>query len=499
MNNLKKIKLFTLFCLAGFIACHKPEENKKPNILYIFTDDQSYRTVGAYPGSYEWVNTPNIDKLAEEGMRFTHCYIGASCMASRATALTGLLQHGINSLRRTGPSTQNDYDPDVLHFWPSVFRESGYYTGIIGKWHVGSDDGAGRDWDYSAVWNHALSPANGGYYLDQKISFNGDDPISVGGYSTDNYTEYALDFINDRSQNRDKPWYLWLCYSAVHSPYTPAERHAGFYNNAAPVPVPADIFPPRPGKPSHMVNYGEWGKDKEGNPIYRGVTFDDFIQKYNTGVLAIDEGVGKIVKLLKSTGQLDNTLIVFTSDQGYAIGQHGFTWKYAPYDATLKAPLLIKWPEKISPGQVCDHPVGGHDLIATFFSVAGLDLPWKMHGHDITPMLENPDCQWDNPLLMVNTQYLFGEDTNRSEFPINREMPCWVSLREKNYKYIRYLIDDEIEELYDIENDPEELTNLALNADYKELLEELRVKLINELKRTNADFVNKLPAVKTNF
>ncbi len=339
----------------------------------------------------------------------------------------------------------------------------------------------------------------GGYYLNQKISFNGADPVAVGGYSTDNYTKYALDFINKRSENKDQPWYLWLCYDAVHSPYTPAERYKNAYDNTAKVPVPADIYPPRPDKPSHMVNYGVWEENEDGEPEYRGVSFDPFIQKYNSRVLAIDEGVGKIMNALESTSQLENTLIVFTSDQGFAIGQHGFTWKYAPYDANLRAPLHIKWPGKISPGQVCDHPVGGHDLIATFFSAAGIDMPWEMHGHDISPMFDDPDCQWDHPLLIENTQQLYGEDTKREEYPIWGEIPCWIFLREGKYKYIRYLVENEIEELYDLDADPKELNNLALSDDHKEILEDFRERLINELKRTDAPFINNLSAFKTDL
>ncbi len=499
MESIRKVKaIFILFCYVGIYACNTPSEKVKPNILYIFTDDQSFRTVSAYPESYEWVNTPNIDKLAEEGMRFSNCYTGTWCMASRASALTGLYPHSIRSLRMTGPYPENEYDAKVLRFWPSVFREAGYYTGIIGKWHTGSDDGAGRDWDYSAVWNHAVN-GNGGYYHNQKISFNGKKPIEVGGYSTDNYTSYATDFIKKRANNKDQPWYLWLCYDAVHSPYTPADRHKGAYNDAKPVSVPSDIFPPRPGKPSHMFNYGVWKKNKDGQPTFGGTDFDDFVQNYNAGVLAIDEGVGKILELLKSTGQLDNTLVVFTSDQGFAIGQHGFNWKYAPYDANLKAPLLIRWPAEISPGQVCDHPVGGTDLVATFFAAAGISCPWPLQGHDISPMFKNPDCKWEYPLFLENTQQLFGEDTFTDDYPINKNIPCWISVRDDRYKYIRYLVEDEIEELYDLQLDPEELNNLSGSKEYKEMLLDYRQKAINELKRTNAGFVNKLPAVKTNI
>lgn len=497
-NSLISLTTLSLIGVsAGISGCDKAPDKSPPNILYIFTDDQTLRTVSSYPGSYEYVNTPNIDRLAEEGMLFMSAYPGSWCMPSRATALTGLHQHGIESLRMTGEYPRNDYDPDSLRFWPSVFREAGYYTGIIGKWHTGSyDHGAGRDWDYSAVWNHAAGD-RGWYYLDQRISFNGEAPVDVGGYSTDNYTNWAVDFISERSENKDQPWYLWLCYDAVHNNYATAERHLNEYEDVPPVPVPLDIFPPRPDKPSYMVNYTVWEEDEEGVPTFRGVQFDDFIRKYNRCVLPVDEGVGKLLKTLESTGQLDNTLIVFTSDQGYAIGQHGFKWKYGPYDANLKAPLIVRWPVEIAPGQVCEHTVGGPDLIVTFFAAAGIDLPWKMHGHDISPMFNDPGCNWDHPLLLMNMQRLYGEDTNKGIYPDWNGVPCWVFLIEGKYKYIRTLVDNEIEELYNLETDPEELTNLALSPGYKELLEDMRQKMIDELIRTDAKFVDKLPVIKT--
>jgi len=245
-----------------------------------------------------------------------------------------------------------------------------------------------------------------------------------------------------------------------------------------------------------MVNYTVWEEDENGIPAFRGVQYDDFLRKYNLAVLPVDEGVGRILETLESTGQLDNTLIVFTSDQGYAIGQHGFKWKYGPYDANLKAPLIIRWPGEVMPGQVCEHPVGGPDIIVTFFAAAGIDLPWKMHGHDMSPMFKDPECSWEHPLLLTNTQRLYGEDTNKGIYPDWNGIPPWVFLREGKYKYIRTLIENEIEELYDLDADPEELINLALLTDYKEILQEMRQKLIDELKRTDAKFVDKLPAVR---
>ena len=481
------------FCVPwnGLAESRLPEATR-PNILYIFTDDQSIRSVGCYPEAHEWVKTPNIDRLAQEGVRFTHCYTGAWCMPWRATALTGKLQHGIESMRMVGSYPGSTYDHDKCPFWPEVFRKNGYYTGMIGKWHTGADTGHGRDWDYSAAWDHTQPKIYGGYYKNQKISFNGAPPKSVGGYSTDNYTQYAVDFISERAKDTGRPWYLWLCYDAVHGPYTAAKRHDGDYRDTKSVTVPKDIFPPRPTKPAYMKNYGKWKKGKDGNPV----GLDSAVQKYNRAVRALDEGVGKVIETLRKTGQIDNTLIVFTSDQGFAWGQHGFKWKYAPYDANLRAPLIIRLPGKFAENKVCKHAVGGQDLIPTFFSIAGISLPWEMHGHDISPILKNPESKWDHPVLMENTKYYYGKDTEKEDRPGWGGVPWWVFLRKGEYKYIRTLVEDEVEELYDLETDPEELINLALNPAHRDTLISYRQQLLDELQRTRAGMLNRLPAVK---
>jgi arylsulfatase A-like enzyme len=398
-------------------------------------------------------------------------------------------------MRMVGEYPGSTYDPEQCPFWPSVFRSNGYFTGMIGKWHTGSDTGHGRDWDFSAVWDHTQPKIYGGYYLNQKISFNGAPPVSVGGYSTDNYTQYAVDFLRRRAKERKTPWYLWLCYDAVHGPYTAAPRHRADYQDVPPVTVPKDIFPPRPTKPDYMKNYGVWKKDQDGKPV--GI--DAAVQKYNRAVRALDEGIGRIIETLRETGQLDNTLIVFTSDQGFAWGPHGFKWKYAPYDANLRAPLIVRLPGRVAEGKVCKHPVGGHDLIPTFFSVAGIALPWPMHGRDITPLLKDPNSAWDHPVLLENTKFYYGKNTEADDRPRWAGVPWWIFLRHGKFKYIRTLEEDQMEELYDLEADPEELVNIALDPQFAKILSAYRQRLIDELKRTKAGMVNNLPRVRSPF
>jgi arylsulfatase A-like enzyme len=218
-------------------------------------------------------------------------------------------------------------------------------------------------------------------------------------------------------------------------------------------------------------------------------------------VLALDEAVGKLIQGLKDSGQYDNTLIVFTSDQGFARGQHGFRSKLAPYDATIRSPWIFSMPAKLPSGEVCGRPVSGPDLIPTFFKVAGIDLPWKMHGRDLTPLLEKPDRTWSFPALMAHTGRSYGSATD--VVPTDRAtlspsgVPWWVSLRLGRYKYIRNLVEGEIEELYDLESDPEELDNLALVSKHDRTLQALREATVAELRRTDAGFADRLPKVGT--
>ena len=472
---------------------------KRPNILVIYTDDQSYRTIKSHPRGHTWVKTPNIDRLAKEGMQFTAGYCGAWCMAARASFLTGHQTHGVQTLRRVGGYPGSKYDPSVCRFWPSEFRKAGYTTGFIGKWHLSEDTGQGRDWDHSVVWNHAVPDKAGGYQINQKLNFDGGPYTPVGGHSTDNYTSYALNFINKELQ---KPWFLWLCYDAVHGPNIIVERDKNAYPDPEPCAIPVDFDPPREGKPEYSKYWDTRGCDK--NAIPSGM------RRYSRGVLALDEGVGKIIKALEQKDQLDNTFIVFTSDQGFAQGHHGFFWKVAPYDENILAPFIIRMPGVVSEDTLCNHPVSQLDLIPTFFKLAGVPLPWQMHGHDMTKILKDPQAEWEHPLLMEYMGQRYGSDTDKgkgSPDPKDGDLlwqgkdnkipiPWWVSLRQGRYKYIRNLTDNEIEELYDMVIDPQELNNLALNRSYKKVLEDYRQRLINELKRTDAGLVDNMPEPK---
>lgn len=521
IKRIVAITLLMTLCQACLLQSKiaAAETTERPNILFIYTDDHSHRSVSCYPEAFDWVNTPNIDKLAKRGVRFTHAYIGTWCMPSRATMLTGLHSYGIESLRMEGEYPGSEYDPAKCRFWPSIFRENGYATAQVGKWHTGTDTGFGRDWDFQKVWNRPRHTNNSGaYYYDQLIETNGGKAEMTEGYTTDNYTRWASEFIRGEHRDAGKPWYLWVCYGAVHGPFTPADRHMDDYAEID-VPTPADIFPPRPGKPDWMQKIEKWVPDENGQPVMKGGAFGGktvegakgvhgnslaaWVRQYHQGVLAIDESVGKLMATLEETDQLDNTLVVFTSDQGFGWGQHGFCMKLAAYDATIRSPMIVSMPGRIPEGKVCESPVGGVDIAPTFFNFAGLELPWEMHGHDLTPLLKDPKRVRKEPVLTTLTGRMYGSDTNT--VPTNtydlelNGVPWWVSLLDGRMKYIRTMKAGEIEELYNIENDPEELANLALNEAFAGRLREMRAATIAELRRTGAGMVDNLPPVKSAF
>jgi arylsulfatase A-like enzyme len=508
-----KIVLWTALSLVlGVVGEAAP---RRPNILFILSDDQSYKTVSCYPEALPGARTPHIDRLAQHGIRFSYAYMGSWCMPSRATLLTGRHPHAIETMRVDEPYPKSSYDPAACKFWPKIFRENGYQTVQIGKWHTGTDAGWSRDWDHQIVWNRPLHPENAGnYYSGQIVCEDGVERV-VPDYATDKYTDWAVDFLRGRKRDPEKPWFLWLCYGAIHGPTTPARRHKG-QHAGDPVRIPADITGHRLGKPDWLAKTQAWIRGKDGR-IYAGksgaafgdeenekhrATFEDFVHQTLECVEAVDEGVGRLLEALKATGELENTLVVFTADQGFGMGEHGFRMKLGPWDATYRSPFIISMPSRFSTGTVCDRPVHGVDLVSSFFDLAGIPEPWKMHGQSLVPLFKNPSGEVSrHPLIYEHTGHDFGSDVMRTlkANPTHAEhnhVPYYVALNDGRWKYIRYLRAGETEELYDLRNDPEELINLADQESQRTRLQTLRDQMRTELDRTDAGFSTQMPPTK---
>lgn len=462
----------------------------QPNVLYIFTDDQSVRTVGCYPDAYPWVKTPNIDALAAKGVRFHNVYMAAYCVPSRVSFLTGNLPHAAR-----GAFTGAKLDTAALEqeekehpLWPRRLRETGYRTGIIGKWHVSPrPPEVGLDWDTAIHWT-SHTETFGGYYNGQKVSINGEAPVELGGYSVDRHTDLAVDFIKDRAAG-DKPWLLWLCYCGVHKPIEPAERHQGVLASAGPVPQPASLTR-REGKPAYIRD----------QPTPRWDKVEPQIRQYHECVMAIDENVGRLMRTLEESGQLENTVVVFAADQGIAYGQHALVGKKdAPYDAALRGPLILRWPGHYAENAVSYEPVNQTDVVRTLHEITGLKPLETMDGMSLVPLLKTPTAVLPrDAMLLTNVQNHMGGDIPRMMERTRRfiqkggkgldAMYDWTMIRSGRYKYVAYAGEDREEEVYDLETDPEELVNLAASPEHKPLLNELRKKAATELRKTQSGF-----------
>jgi len=224
--------------------------------------------------------------------------------------------------------------------------------------------------------------------------------------------------------------------------------------------------------------------------------------------LAIDDGVGRLLAALRQTGQLADTLVIFTSDQGFALGEHGCSIKLCPYDANIASPLIVSQPGTLPAGAVVRRSVNGPDITATLCDHAGVEVPWKIHGRSFRDLLIDPatPAGYGPPMLLTSTGRAYGSATanvpDAEHIYDHAGVPWWVMLRAGKFKYIRCLVEGETEEVYDLETDPDELHNLVCNTNGSgpriapALLERLRRAAVEELKRTDAPFVSRLPAVK---
>ncbi len=492
-----------LFGVAQAVSAAESGQKKgRPNVLFIFADDQSYKTVGCYPESFPWVKTPALDRLAAGGVRFHAAYLGAWCMPSRASILTGRHPHGIESMRMASPYPASAYDPKECPFWPAEMRRQGYHTAQIGKWHTGIDSGWGRDWDHQIVWNRPLHPENAGAYYDRQLVAIDGQERWVDGYPADNYSQWAEEYIRGKNRNAEQPWFLWLCYGSIHGPSIPAERHRGRYAEA-PVPRPADLFPPRPGKPAYLDRMQAWMRGDNGE-VFAGAsgesfgdvsrkmkqTFEGFVRQMNECVPAIDEGVERLMRALKETGQLDNTLILYSADQGFGMGEHGFRTKLGPYDATLRSPLIVSMPGLAKAGSVCEVPVNAPDIVATILAQSGVQVPWSVHGRDLSPLFKDPKAAWPHPCVYEFSGDQYGKPAREvvEETPEKAEyhrVPWYSAVVQGGWKLIHYWKPGVGDELYDLKNDPEELRNQIAEPAQAQRIEALRAALKADLQRTD--------------
>ncbi len=446
---------------------------ERPNVLVILTDDMRWDAIGVVQKEqgkaalFPWFKTPNLDRLASEGVRFTNAFCTTSlCSPSRASFLSGQYAH-----RHKVLNNFTDY-PNDLPSYPAGLRTAGYETAYIGKWHMGEDDDRKRPgFDY---W---MSHKGQGNYFDTEFNVDGERKV-VKGYYTTVVTDAAIGWMK---RKHEKPWMLILGHKAPHGgPIVPEPKYEkAFDTETITKPANADAYKAAGGKPKWLEeSFPTW--HGLGGPLYGQKEYGKFVRAYLGTIASVDDSVGRLYQTLKDAGQLDNTLIVFTTDNGFAIGDHGRVDKRTAYEESLRLPMLVRYPPLAKAGTVVKEMVLSLDLAPTLLDVCG------------AKPLSNPDGRSWKPLLAGNAtgwrSAFFYQYNYEAQFPYT---PNVRAVRTPDWKYIRYPHGDgkpdrHAAELYDLKADPLEMKNLATEPGHAAKLKELAELLDRQMKDHDA-------------
>lgn len=456
----------------------------RPNIVWIFSDDHSYQTIGAYGGRLQELNpTPHIDRLAREGMRFDRCYVGNSiCAPARATLLTGKHSH-----KNGKPTNVGEFDHDQPQF-QKVLQQSGYQTVMVGKIHL---NGSMQGFDY---WD--VLPGQGLY----------DDPVFISekgrsqesGYVTDVITDKALDWLEH--QRTDQPFMLMVHHKAPHRDWTPADRHMEKYADTF-IPEPDSLFDDYSGYTTAArrqtmeidrdmtmyrdVKVGEGRYDPEqfaarnryfeehqptGKDLVRW-KYQLYLKDYLRCIWAVDENIGRILDYLEESGLAENTVVAYSSDQGFYMGERGWFDKRFMYEESYRTPLIVRWPGTVAAGSVNTDLVQNIDFAETFLDIAGVEAPDDMQGESLVPLLKGQTpADWRESLYYHYYEYPGAHSVLRHE-----------GVSTDRYKLIRFYGEDvpggEEWEFFDLELDPAETQSRFRDSGYGEVIAALKQEL----------------------
>ena len=499
--------------------------DQKPNIIFIFSDDHAPHAIGAYNGWLKSVNpTPRIDELAKQGMLFEKSFCTNSiCGPSRAVIMTGKHSHK-NGFMNNG----NTFNWNQQTF-PKILRKAGYTTALYGKSHLKGNPKGFDDWK--------VLPGQGDYYNPDLITPKG--RVRIDGHCTDVVTDLAVEWLK-AGRDKTKPFMLMVQHKAPHRNWMPALRHLPLYDDVK-IPEPATLFdkwednaPPARHQEleidRHMdINYDlflDLTADYEGTPsqkrqdrsAWRNMKkmtkdqlsswrafygprdkafheaklsgkelvrwkFQRYAKNYLRCVRGVDDSVGKIQDTLKDLNLDDNTVVIYSSDQGFYIGDHGWYDKRWMYEESLMMPLIVKWPGVTKPDSRSDQMVQNLDYAQTFLEMAGAEIPANMQGRSLVPILKNGKA--DNWRKSIYYHYY--------EYPSVHMVPRHYGIRTERYKLIHFYQFGNEWEMYDLEEDPDELTNIYGRADKKSLQIDLeqQLKAIRKFYDDNSDVSEK--------
>ena len=465
---------------------------RQPNILLIMSDDHSTRALSVY-GSYR-NTTPNMDRLAHEGMRLTQCLaVNSICGPSRAAILTGKYGH------------KNGFRRNLLRFdgsqttFPKLLQKAGYQTALVGKWHLSRNDAENppTGFDY---WN--ILPGQGDYYDPDMYDMG--ERKSHKGYATSIITDMGLEFLKNRDP--DKPFLLMVHHKAPHSPWGYATEHEDMFDGKT-MPEPPTLWDDyatrsnatRTAQRSPMASLtasmqkDNWatGRLEDGgtkDPVaLKRLTYQKFLKDYMRTVASVDDSVGALTDYIDSEGLKESTVVIYTSDQGFFLGEHGWHNKRFFYEDAIRMPFIVRYPPEIKAGSISNAIALNIDIAETLLDLAGLPIPEEMQGRSLRPIFqgEQPD-DWRDSMF-----YRYYQGTG---------VPLHYGVRTERYKLIRFHETDEWE-LYDLHKDALEVNNVYSQASYastvRELKSEMR-RLQKELEVGAADLEEYVPTTPGN-
>ena len=449
---------------ALLLGCGRVSEPPpRPSFLVVLTDDHRFDALGVVQreqgeqARFPWLATPNMDRLAEQGVRFRNAFVvNALCAPSRATFLTGLYGHrnGVND-------NFTPLDPSAVTY-ASLLRSAGYRTGFVGKWHMGGQaERPGFEWSASYVGFRGQ-----GTYFDGVWDVEGAEQ-QPAGWVDDVATDYAIDFLR---RHRDEPFLLVVGYKAPHSPYEPdsvPKRARGLHHDVPLLPA-SNLLP--------NARYASPRQSKK--PIGTGA----HARVYFDLVSAVDASLGRLLDAVDSLGLSERTVVVFAGDNGRLLGEHGLVSKRSAYETSMRIPLIVRWPalDGSSRGRVVDEMVLNVDLAPTLLELAGVAAPAELQGRSLRPLLEGIQAPWRDAFLF---EY-FYDGSSKKPFS---GAPTHFALRTHDAKLVLYPGRPEWTELFDLAGDPGETRNLAAAPEGASRLAALRARFVEEARAVGFD------------
>lgn len=420
------------------------ESAERPNIVFILTDDQRYDAMDC--AGHPWLETPNMDRLAKEGVMFRNAFVTTSlCSPSRGSFLTGCYAHRHEVFRNNGMDPKQS-----VPTFPELLQKAGYETAFIGKWHLARNNSPRPGFE------HWVSFTGQGRYENNKLNVDG-QTVQSETYVTDDLTNYAVRFLK---KQHDRPFMLYLSHKAVHAPFAPAKRHANLYSDAQ--------IKSRHNPKDNLDTKPHWGRKMDPN-------WTSQILAYYRCLVAVDESLGRVLETLEQIDALDNTVVIFASDNGYFQGEHGGMWdKRAAYEPSMRIPLLMRYPRLAEPTMTCDEMVLNIDLAPTILELAGVPSPGTMQGQSWLGVLKGRPGR-------RSFLYEYFQEADRKY-----KRPTILAVRTKRWKYVTYPLDDSLTgELYDMLKDPEELNNLVGEPEYVNVVGEMKKELEQLIRETS--------------